>query len=233
MPGHPIPIPNQVLSPTVPNFESRPAPVSSSVPSHVPSPISSVPSHVPNPVPSVPSPMPSSAPVSVQEKPKKILVYSRRQKAQKEVENRILSQQCQEVDMSSLPPGNHTSNDSHNSICPEVSNDLDQPIALTKEKRSCTLRPISKFVSFKGLSSRYKAFSTALPDTHIPKSIREAPSQPEWKKAVMEEMGALETLSYQKGRSWSGVSGFFNADGSFNRFKSQTCRQRIYTVLWY
>ena len=173
VPSHSIPGPSQVLSPAMPNFESRPAPVSSSVPSHVPSPVSSVPSHVPspvssvpshvpNPVPSVPSPVPSFAPVSVQEKQKEILVYSRRQKAQKEVENRILSQQCQEADMSSSPLGNHTSSDSHNSFCPEVSNDRDQPIALRKEKRSCTLRPISKFVSYKGLSTRYKAFSTAL-----------------------------------------------------------------------
>ena len=163
----------------------------------VPAPVLSVPSSsMPSPVLSspscVPSPMPSPVPMSIQEKPKEILAYSRRQKVQKEAEDRVLSQQCQEANLSSSPPENHTSNDPHNSVCLEVVNNLDQPITLRKEKQSYTIHLISKYMSYKGLSSRYKAFSTALTDIQIPKSIQKALSQPEWKKAVMEEMGALE-----------------------------------------
>ena len=71
-------------------------------------------------------------------------------------------------------------------------NDLDKPITVRKEKRTCTMHPISNFVSYEKLPLAYKAFATALTELNIPKNIREAPIQPEWKKAEMEEVNALK-----------------------------------------
>ena len=50
----------------------------------------------------------------------------------------------------------------------QVTNDL--PIALTKQPRSCTLHPISKFVSYNALSAKCRAFTTNL-YRQIPKNI--------------------------------------------------------------
>ena len=169
-PAFPVPVP------TIPRPESMstPKPVTPS-----PIPMSITPSSIPI------VPVPESSPVTTQEKSKNILVYSRRQKAQKEAKNQTLSQQCQEANLDSQPTETHTGN------APLI-DDLNQPIALRKGTRSCTLHPISNFVSYKGLSPNYKAFVTALTDIQIPKSIQKALSQPQWKKAVLEEMEALK-----------------------------------------
>ena len=72
----------------------------------------------------------------------------------------------------------------------QVTDDL--PIALRKQPRSCTLHPISKFVSNNTLSAKYHAFTTNLDRIQIPKNIQEALEILEWKEAVMEEIRALE-----------------------------------------
>ncbi|KAH9716025.1 protein kinase domain-containing protein [Citrus sinensis] len=84
---------------------------------------------------------------------------------------------------------------------PQVHSDpLDLPIALRKGIRSCTQHPLSNFVSYKNLSSSYHTFVSQLSSVDIPKSIQEALKVPEWKKAVREEMEALE-----KNRTWEMV----------------------------
>ncbi|RVW44140.1 Retrovirus-related Pol polyprotein from transposon RE1 [Vitis vinifera] len=72
----------------------------------------------------------------------------------------------------------------------QVTDDL--PIALRKQPRSCTLHPISKFVSYNALSTKCRAFTTNLDRIQIPKNIQEALEILEWKEAVMEEIRALE-----------------------------------------
>ena len=93
------------------------------------------------------------------------------------------------------------------------------------------MHPISNFVSYEKLSLSYKAFATALTEINIPKSIQEALVQPEWKKAVMEEVNALEknkTWEYSKmlaGKKLVGCKWVFavkhNSDGSVNHFKAR------------
>ena len=88
------------------------------------------------------------------------------------------------------------------------------PIALMKGMRMCTQHPISNLVSYEGLSPSYKAFATTLIEIQIPKNIQEALSQPKCKKAVLEEVHALEktrhgsTLSCLQGRNWLDANGY-------------------------
>ena len=70
--------------------------------------------------------------------------------------------------------------------------DLSLPIALRKQPRSCTLHPISKFVSYNALSAKFRTFTSSLDREKIPRDVQEALKVPEWRKAVIEEMNALE-----------------------------------------
>ena len=82
----------------------------------------------------------------------------------------------------------------------DISN-LDLPIVLRKEKRQCTQHPLSNFVSFENLSSSYQAFVSRLSSIKIPKSVQEALSDENWKKAMLEEMNALK-----KNNTWELVN---------------------------
>ena len=62
----------------------------------------------------------------------------------------------------------------------QVTDDL--PIAFRKQPRSCTLHPISKFVSYNSLSAKCRAFTTNLDRIQIPKNIQEAFEIPKWKR---------------------------------------------------
>uniref|UniRef100_A0A2N9GHQ2 Integrase catalytic domain-containing protein n=1 Tax=Fagus sylvatica TaxID=28930 RepID=A0A2N9GHQ2_FAGSY len=88
-----------------------------------------------------------------------------------------------------LPPSASPSADSPP---PQSTSDLDLPIAIRKGKRTCTEHPISNCVSFDHLSPSFKAFSLSLSSLVVPKSYREALSHPGWRKAMEEEMHALE-----------------------------------------
>ena len=66
------------------------------------------------------------------------------------------------------------------------------PIALRKGVRSCTQHPIAHFVQYDHLSSSMKAFVSSLEEIKIPKTFEEAFQRPEWKRAIEEEMQALE-----------------------------------------
>ena len=72
----------------------------------------------------------------------------------------------------------------------QVTGDL--TIALRKQPRSCTLHPISKFVSYNALSAKFRAFMTILDRIQIPKNIQKALEISEWREVVMEEIRALE-----------------------------------------
>ena len=107
----------------------------------------------------------------------------------------------------------------------QVTNDL--PIALRKQPRSCTLHPISKFVSYNALSTKCRAFTTNLDRIQIPKNIQEALEIPKLKEAVMEEIRALkknetwEVMTLPRGKKPVGCKWVFTvkykADGTVER----------------
>lgn len=66
------------------------------------------------------------------------------------------------------------------------------PIALRKRTRSYTLHPISKFVPYHRLSFSYQAFTSNLSSEKNPKFVLEALMIPVWRKAILEEVQALE-----------------------------------------
>lgn len=72
------------------------------------------------------------------------------------------------------------------------------PIALRKERRSCAKYPLSAYVSNSCLSLPFSNFITNVSSIPIPTSIQDVLSKPEWRKAVMEEMNALE-----KNQTWN------------------------------
>ena len=109
--------------------------------------------------------------------------------------------------------------------------DSDLPIALRKEKRACAKYPTSAYISYSNLSTSYTTFITNMSSVVVPSSIQEALSQPEWKKAVHEEMEALEknqTWSIQelpKGKPIVGCKWVFTpkfrSDGTLERYKAR------------
>lgn len=72
-----------------------------------------------------------------------------------------------------------------------TTNDLDVPIVLRNGVRSCTQCPIFNFVGYNHLSDSVQAVVANLSSIEIPNSIHEALSIPKWKKAVEEEIRAL------------------------------------------
>lgn len=75
--------------------------------------------------------------------------------------------------------------------------DLDIPIALRKETRKCTnkpLYPLSNYLSFKHFSPTHKAFLSSQ-NTTTPTSLSEALSDSKWKQVMNLEMEALEMNS--------------------------------------
>ena len=77
------------------------------------------------------------------------------------------------------------------------SDDLHLPINLCKGKLSCTLHPISHFVSYSKFHPTYRAFSRSLTTKSIPKSYLEAVNLPQW-KATMD----LEYEELVKWQTW-------------------------------
>ena len=75
---------------------------------------------------------------------------------QEELENHIVPKQNQESKPRYKSPGNSIQ---ENKVY-DVPNDLDMPIPLRKDGRSSSQHPISNFVSYDRLSSKYHAFVT-------------------------------------------------------------------------
>ncbi|KAL4562118.1 hypothetical protein LXL04_034312 [Taraxacum kok-saghyz] len=155
-------------------------------------------------------------------------VYSRRKQTQ-EIEVDVNPSSCHESDPVLDPSSQKRSGESLPS--PHFFPDLDLPIAVRKGVRSCTKHPISKFISYSKLSPTYHAFSSSLSSISIPRTIEEAMTNPEWKKAVLEEMSALKQnqtwsiVDLPHGKQTVGCKWVFNvkyrADGAIERFKAR------------
>lgn len=83
--------------------------------------------------------------------------------------------------------------------------DLDLPIALRKGTRTYTRHPIAKYISYDNLSAKYRAFTTKISNLVLPRIIKEALDEPNWRLAVFEEMEALRK----------------NGTGSIERYKAR------------
>ena len=105
------------------------------------------------------------------------------------------------------------------------------PVALRKGVRSCTQHPISNFISYDRLSSKYHAFVTNLSNIEIPRSIREALENPDWGQAVDDEIrvlkknGTWKLLDLPKGKQPVGCKWIFTvkykSDGRVERYKTR------------
>jgi hypothetical protein len=107
---------------------------------------------------------------------KEILIYSRKPKSRHK-EN-LTSEAPRESEPMIAPDPRTVS---------EVS-DINLPIDLRKPTQSCTLHPISKFMSYNALSPRFRVFTSHLDSTKIPRNVQEALEIPKWRDAVLEEM---------------------------------------------
>ena len=90
-------------------------------------------------------------------------------------------------------PSSRSSEDPSGNYNPETNDDSDFPIVVRKGVRSCTKHPIYTFVSYEGLSPKFKTYVANLDNIQVPNNIKEALGSPEWKSAVYEEIHALET----------------------------------------
>ncbi|CAN1170498.1 Retrovirus-related Pol polyprotein from transposon TNT 1-94 [Linum perenne] len=109
--------------------------------------------------------------------------------------------------------------------------DLHLPIARRKGVRSCTKYPIGRYVSYDNLSTPHQGFITTLDSVMVPKTIEEAMKSASWKKAVMEELHALEknetweVVSLPPGKNTVDCKWLFTvkykADGKIERFKAR------------
>lgn len=108
---------------------------------------------------------------------------------------------------------------------------LDLPIAVMKGMRSCTRYSISDFLGYAHLSPSMKALLTQITKEKIPESFQQAWHDTNWKKAVLEEMNALEKtgtweiIDRPKGKKTVGCKWVFTlkykSDGSIERYKAR------------
>ena len=118
-----------------------------------------------------------------------------------------------------------------NPILPTQESDLDLPIAIRKGTRTCTRHPISKYVSYDNLSPKYRAFTTEISKLVIPRNIKEALDDQNWKSAVFEEMEALrkndtwDVVELPREKKIVGCKWVFTvkskADGTVERYKAR------------
>lgn len=81
---------------------------------------------------------------------------------------------------------------STSSADPHPTSELDLPIALRKGTRSCTQHPISASISYTGISPTYSVSLSTMDAYSLPKTVKEAQANPGWRKAMFEELEALE-----------------------------------------
>lgn len=140
----------------------------------------------------------------------KVLVYSRK---------RALNPEPRHIQESNLNPVNDVTSETEPSFfqesIPDVvteaitepvpeSSDIDLPIAIQKGTRECTkcpLYPLSHYVSFEEFSSSHKSFLVSLNTISVPKPLRKALYNEEWRNAMRVEMEALE-----KNKTWELLS---------------------------
>ncbi|RVW39382.1 Retrovirus-related Pol polyprotein from transposon RE1 [Vitis vinifera] len=136
------------------------------------------------------SPMPIQ-PIAPQLANENLQVYIRRRKRQ-ELEHGSQSTCGQYIDSNSSLPEENIGEDRAGEVLIPSIDDSTLPIALRKGVRRCTDHPIGNYVTYEGLSPSYRAFATSLDDTQVPNTIQEALKISEWKKAVQDEIDALE-----------------------------------------
>ena len=109
--------------------------------------------------------------------------------------------------------------------------DLDLLIASRKGVCSCTKHSMSNYVSYNKLSPTFLVFTSQLSSVEIPKKVQEALRVPEWRKAIEEEMRALEknwtweVTGLPKGKKTVGCKWVFtikyNSNGTLERYKAR------------
>ncbi|RVW56768.1 Retrovirus-related Pol polyprotein from transposon RE1 [Vitis vinifera] len=184
--------------------------------------------NVPSPV-TIQSPMPIQ-PIAPQLANENLQVYIRRRKRQ-ELEHGSQSTCGQYIDSNSSLPEENIGEDRAGEVLIPSIDDSTLPIALRKGVRRCTDHPIGNYVTYEGLSPSYRAFATSLDDTQVPNTIQEALKISEWKKAVQDEIDALEKngtwtiTDLPVGKRPVGCKWIFTikykADGSVERFKAR------------
>ncbi|RVX06515.1 Retrovirus-related Pol polyprotein from transposon RE1 [Vitis vinifera] len=184
--------------------------------------------NVPSPV-TIQSPMPIQ-PIAPQLANENLQVYIRRRKRQ-ELEHESQSTCGQYIDSNSSLPEENIGEDRAGEVLIPSIDDSTLPIALRKGVRRCTDHPIGNYVTYEGLSPSYRAFATSLDDTQVPNTIQEAFKISEWKKAVQDEIDALEKngtwtiTNLPIGKRLVGCKWIFTikykADGSIERFKAR------------
>ncbi|RVW22853.1 Retrovirus-related Pol polyprotein from transposon TNT 1-94 [Vitis vinifera] len=184
--------------------------------------------NVPSPV-TIQSPMPIQ-PIAPQLANENLQVYIRRRKRQ-ELEHGSQSTCGQYIDSNSSLPEENIGEDRDGEVLIPSIDDSTLPIALRKGVRRCTDHPIGNYVTYEGLSPSYRAFATSLDDTQVPNTIQEALKISEWKKAIQDEIDALENngtwtiTDLPVGKRPVGCKWIFTikykADGSVERFKAR------------
>ena len=120
----------------------------------------------------------------------------------------------------------------------DIPNNDGWPIAINKGVRECTktkLYPISNYVSYNQVSPEYNRVIQALMTVSVPRNVREAMLSAEWKKAMNEEMEALEQSNTWEmvplpvGKKTVGSRWVFtikyHSDGSIARYKARLVAQ--------
>lgn len=195
--------------------------------------------HSPSSSEQVPTPLEVSkqetSSIPNQKKPEDVIVYSRRPKTKRKDGGQDVKQQVQESDLRQVLPldGDSVCDEDDSGGEDDVSAD-DLPIALRKPVRECRSRPLyplSKYVSYSSLSQNFRNFALNITATTTPRDIHEALRSVEWKKAVLEELRALqknntwEVTELPKGKKTVGCKWVFTvkckADGSIDRYKAR------------
>ena len=116
----------------------------------------------------------------------------------------------------------------------EIEIDVDWPIAIRKGQRKC-VKPlpynIVNYLNFDKVSNDYKCFLTSIRNIDIPNNVSQALQDPNWKKAMDEEMRALddnqtwELVRLPKGKKPVGCRWVYtikcNSDGTLERYKAR------------
>lgn len=113
------------------------------------------------------------------------------------------------------------------------------PIAIRKGTRTCTKKslktsknhPISNYVSYQNLSQNRRAFTYKITNLFVPRNIKEALDDPNWKLEVLDELNALkknetcEVVSLPHDKKKVGCKWVFTikckANGSVKRYKAR------------
>ncbi|RVW49080.1 Retrovirus-related Pol polyprotein from transposon TNT 1-94 [Vitis vinifera] len=190
-------------------------------------------SESPNPSQFAPTELSTPMPPSVQPAqhtnvPSPVTIQRRKRQ---ELEHGSQSTCGQYIDSNSSLPEENIGEDRAGEVLIPSIDDSTLPIALRKGVRRCTDHPIGNYVTYEGLSPSYRAFATSLDDTQVPNTIQEALKISEWKKAVQDEIDALEKngtwtiTDLPVGKRPVGCKWIFTikykADGSVERFKAR------------